>query len=255
MYPCQVFSSVALSGVFQCSLVRCFSFQCRLVRCFPVYPCHVFSSVPLSRVFQCTLVTCFPVYPSRVFPVNACRVFLSMPLSRVSQYALVTCFPTRTCLVFSSASVSSIFHSVYTIQPCTSLQCHFIQSHICRVPVCSLWQNGRFWGWVGGLLFCCCCFFRFFVCLFVFCLFLSATAVTQGWNKYRNKSQHRKLMLESKHSRRSCRNLNLRSFALQSGHYHWAIAAPQFCSRFSHRYQMYPAQSFILKKKLLLMQG
>ena len=24
-------------------------------------------------------------------------------------------------------------HSVYTIQPCTSLHCHFIQSHICRV--------------------------------------------------------------------------------------------------------------------------
>ena len=40
--------------------------------------------------------------------------------------------------------------SVYTIQPCTRLQCHFIQSHIGRVCVClgvtchlHFWQNDR----------------------------------------------------------------------------------------------------------------
>ena len=40
--------------------------------------------------------------------------------------------------------------SVYTIQPCTRLQCHFIQSHIGRVYVClavtchlHFWQNDR----------------------------------------------------------------------------------------------------------------
>ena len=51
---------------------------------------------------------------------------------------------------------------VYTIQPCTTLQCHFIQSHIGRVYVrlavtCHLhfWQNDR------------------------------AAAVTRGWNGYR----------------------------------------------------------------------
>ena len=56
-----------------------------------------------------------------------------------------------------------------TIQPCTSLHSHFIQSHISRVHVClavtchlHLWQNDR------GLL--------------------RATAVTRGWNGYRNKS-------------------------------------------------------------------
>ena len=59
--------------------------------------------------------------------------------------------------------------SVYTIQPCTSLQCHFIQSHTDRVHVCLVvtchlhfWQNDRD--------------------------FLRATAVTRGWNGYRNKS-------------------------------------------------------------------
>ena len=59
------------------------------------------------------------------------------------------------------------------------VQCHFIQSHICRVHVClavtchlHFWQNDRD--------------------------LLHATAVTRGWNRYRNKSQHRKLTLEKK---------------------------------------------------------
>ena len=69
--------------------------------------------------------------------------------------------------------------SVYTIQPCIRLQYHFIQSHIGRVYAClavtchlHFWQNDRD--------------------------LLRATAVTWGWNEYRNKSQHRKLTLERK---------------------------------------------------------
>ena len=69
--------------------------------------------------------------------------------------------------------------SVYTIQPCTRLQCHFIQSHIGRVYAClaatchlHFWQNDRD--------------------------LLRATALTQRWNGYRNKSQHRQLTLEKK---------------------------------------------------------
>ena len=66
---------------------------------------------------------------------------------------------------------------VYIIQPCTRLQCRFIQSHIVYAWVavtCHLhfWQND--WG------------------------LLRATSVTRGWNEYRNKSQHRKLTLEKK---------------------------------------------------------
>ena len=69
--------------------------------------------------------------------------------------------------------------SIYTVQPCTSLQCHFIWSRIgrCRVNVClavtchlHVWQNDRD--------------------------LLRATAVTRGRNGYRNKSQHRKLTME-----------------------------------------------------------
>ena len=72
--------------------------------------------------------------------------------------------------------------SIYTRQPslpCNSLLCHFIQNHIHRVHAClavtchlHFWQNGH--------------------------VLLYAAAVTQGWNRYRNKSQHRKLTLEKK---------------------------------------------------------
>ena len=67
--------------------------------------------------------------------------------------------------------------SVYIIQPYTSLQCNFIQSHVGRVYMClavtchlHFWQNDRDR--------------------------LRATALTRGWNGYRNKSQHRKFTLE-----------------------------------------------------------
>ena len=63
--------------------------------------------------------------------------------------------------------------------PYNHAPCHFMQSHIrkvyaCLAVTCHLhsWQNDR------GLL--------------------RATAVTRGWNGYRNKSQHRKSTLEKK---------------------------------------------------------
>ena len=66
--------------------------------------------------------------------------------------------------------------SVYTIH---HAPCHFMQSHIRKVYAClavtchlHFWQNDRD--------------------------LLRATAVTRGWNGYRNKSQHRKSTLENK---------------------------------------------------------
>ena len=63
--------------------------------------------------------------------------------------------------------------------PYNHASCHFMQSHIHKVYAClavtchlHFWQNDR------GLL--------------------RATAVTRGWNGYRNKSQHRKSTLEKK---------------------------------------------------------
>ena len=63
--------------------------------------------------------------------------------------------------------------------PYNHAPCHFMQSHIHKVYACSavtchlhFWQNDRD-------------LFR-------------ATAVTRGWNRYRNKSQHRKSTLEKK---------------------------------------------------------
>ena len=75
-----------------------------------------------------------------------------------------------------TAAVSA--RSVSIMQPCT-MSHHFMQIHIRRVHAClavtchlHFWQNDR------GLL--------------------RATAVTRGWNEYRNKSRHRKLNLEKK---------------------------------------------------------
>ena len=76
--------------------------------------------------------------------------------------------------------------------------CHFIQSHILRVHAClagtchlHFWQNDRD--------------------------LLRVTAVTRGWNGYRNKSQHRKLTMRRNFSRRSCRDSNPRPFNHESG--------------------------------------
>ena len=67
---------------------------------------------------------------------------------------------------------------MYTIQPGTSLQCHYSKPHtwvyVCLVVPCHLhlWQNDRD-------------LFR-------------ATSVTRGLNGHRNKSQHRMLTMEKK---------------------------------------------------------
>ena len=98
--------------------------------------------------------------------------------------------------------------SVYTIQPCTRLQCHFIQSHIGRVYVClavnchlHFWQNDR--------------------------ALLRATAVTRGWHGYRNNSQHRKLTLEKKILPTLLPGLESGAFRSRVQCYnHWAIPAP-----------------------------
>ena len=63
--------------------------------------------------------------------------------------------------------------------PYNHAPCHFMQSHIRKVYAClAVTCYLHFWHNDQGLL--------------------CATAVTWGWNGYRNKSQHRKLTLEKK---------------------------------------------------------
>ena len=92
---------------------------------------------------------------------------------------------TYNCCHFSASSV-------YTIQPCISLQCHFMQRGVGRMYVClpvtrhlHFWQNA--WD-----LFCHLHFWQNDWDL------LLATAVKQDWNGYQNKSQHRKLTMKKK---------------------------------------------------------
>ena len=79
--------------------------------------------------------------------------------------------------------------------PYNHAPCHFMQSHIRKVYAClAVTCHLRFCQNDRGLL--------------------RATAVTRGWNGYRNKSQHRKLI---KFSRRSSRDSNPRPFNHESG--------------------------------------
>ena len=82
--------------------------------------------------------------------------------------------------------------------PYNHAPCHFMQSHIRKVYAClAVTCHLRFWQNDRGLL--------------------RATAVTRGWNGYRNKSQHRKLTLEKKILPRSSRDSNPRPFDHESG--------------------------------------
>ena len=93
--------------------------------------------------------------------------------------------------------------------PYNHAPCHFMQSHIRKVHAylavtCHphFWQNDR------GL-------FR-------------ATAVTRGWNRYRNKSQHRKLTLEKKILLTLLQGFEpTTSWSRLRRSNHWAIPAPQ----------------------------
>ena len=89
-------------------------------------------------------------------------------------------------------------HSVYTIQLCTTWQCHHHppRSHKRRVHVClavachlNFWQNDQY--------------------------LLRATAVTSGWLGYRSKSRHRKLTLEKSVLPPILRGLELTNFRLR----------------------------------------
>ena len=81
--------------------------------------------------------------------------------------------------------------------PYNHASCHFMQSHICKVYAClavtchlHFWQNDRD--------------------------LLRATAVTQGWNRYQNKSTE-SWPWRRKFSRRSCRDSNSWPFSHKSG--------------------------------------
>ena len=81
-----------------------------------------------------------------------------------------------TCLVpHETGAVSAqVLCTPYNHAPCHFMQSHIRKVYACLVVTCKLrfWQNDRD--------------------------LLRATAVTRGWNGYRNKSQHRKSTLEKK---------------------------------------------------------
>ena len=97
--------------------------------------------------------------------------------------------------------------------PYNHAPCHFMQSHIRKVYAClAVTCHLRFWQIDRGLL--------------------RATAVTLGWNGYRNKSQHRKLTQEKKilpPTQQGFEPATFRSRVRCSNH--WATPAPKlYCT-------------------------
>ena len=92
--------------------------------------------------------------------------------------------------------------------PYNHVPCHFMQSHIRKVYAClavtchlNFWQDERD--------------------------LLRATAVTRGWNRYQNKSQHKKSTLEKKIFPPLQQGFEPATFQSQVQHCnHWAIPAP-----------------------------
>ena len=92
--------------------------------------------------------------------------------------------------------------------PYNHAPCHFVQSHICKVYPClavtchlHFWQNDQ--------------------------SLLRATAVTQVWNGYQNKSQHRKSTLEKKILPPLLQGFEPTTFQSRVRHSnHWAIPTP-----------------------------
>ena len=100
-------------------------------------------------------------------------------------------------------------HFIYTIQPHTSLQCHFVKNHMHRVHVCVVVTCHLHFGQDDRDLLC-------------------ATAVTWGWNRYWNMSQHRELTLGKKIIPLLLPGLKPETLWSQVWHYnHWAIPATQ----------------------------
>ena len=93
--------------------------------------------------------------------------------------------------------------------PYNHAPCHFMQSHVCKVYAClAVTCHRHFWQHDRDLL--------------------RATAVTQGWNGYRNKSQHRKSTLEKKilpPLLQGFEPATFQSWVRCSNH--WAIPAPR----------------------------
>ena len=93
----------------------------------------------------------------------------------------------------TAAVLAQVLFTPYNHAPCHFMQSHIHKVYACLAVICHLhfWQND--WD------------------------LLHATAVTQGWNGYRNKSQHRKSTLEKKILPPLRRDSNPRPFNHESG--------------------------------------
>ena len=106
-----------------------------------------------------------------------------------------------------TAAIRRVLCTPYNYAPCHFMQSHTRKMHACLAVTCHLhpWQD-----------------------------FLRATAVTRGWNGYRNKSQRRKLTLEKKILPPLLQGLEPGPFNYESGALTTELSpAPEPCCRVS----------------------
>ena len=117
---------------------------------------------------HCALVTCNSKW--------ATSFYSTLLTASTKVVYLQHCLVVTWLVLHETASI--LVHSVYTIRLCT-MSCHFMQSHMCRVPACLVVTHHLHFRQNDQDL-------------------LHATVVTLGWNGYQTKSQHRELVLEKK---------------------------------------------------------
>ena len=173
-----------------------------------MYPCQQLTT--FSQVFICVCMCCLLLYSavlcSRAFTCDSALKHSHVILHEWIDFYSTFLNPLKWCTYSAGMKLLPSRHILCT--PYKHVPCHFMQSHIHKVHAClavtchlHFWQNDRD--------------------------LLHATAVTRGWNGYRNMSQHRKLTLEKKILPPFLQGFEPMTFQSRVQHSnHWAIPTP-----------------------------
>ena len=142
--------------------------------------CCVFNQQVLRcRVFDWLMVAYTALFSALLSRLTALACGSTWVASFIARFLNIHLSGVLTALAWLVLHETAAVSAQVLCTPYNHAPCHFMQSHIRKVYACltvtchlHFWQNDRD--------------------------LLRATAVTRGWNGYRNKSQHRKSTLEKK---------------------------------------------------------
>ena len=161
----------------------------------------------VSMVFDWLMIAYIALFSSLLSRLTALACGSTWVTSFIARFLNIHQSGVFTALAWLVPHETAAVSAQVLTTPYNHAPCHFTQSHICKVYAClavtchlHFWQNDQD--------------------------LLRATAVTQGWNGYRNKSQHRKLTLEKKILLPGFEPTTFQSWVRRSNHL--AIPAPIF---------------------------